>query len=881
MQLSKSWLYRVAAVLSLAAIIPACGGSSGGGGGSGVFSVSSRGGNASDGDGGNGEYIEIELYGGGDTNILSTGSVNTSFPVIAEAPYLGATPLIATTTTMAIGQADVSTPVGGATGLHVPAGVTLTVTPNDDENASVGTKERVWVVYPESVYIEGTVIIQANQTTTTQTADVYIHATESFVIAPGGRLLIGGVDAGSGTNLNGGYYELYANGGAFINRGTIDGTGGDDAAGDGGWGAGGYIWGYGRTLNTGLIDVSGGTGGNGFGGDSGYVYFESDYGTFVGGTIAVRGGDGSDGGGDGDWLEITSNQLGAVVISGTLEGRGGHCTNDGDGGDATDLYIEIYSGSLRVSGPALLYGGNAGPNVSGGGYSGGDGGYFEVYRYDDNDYPSQSYVGEGAFFGGTINTAGGDGEWGGDADYVSINCYNGYGYANRAGIWFVGCTEFNASGGNGTDNGGDGGSTLYPCYQWAEYSYYWGNTIAGNVYNEVPWISRGGDSSAGYGGTGGDIDFYWYSNDSGYNGYDVLGGGGTMTNTATLDVSGGDGLLGGGDGGTIYFENYQDYLDSIGGAVTNTGDWNASGGDGEYGGDGGYIEWDHYDTNNYWGSGDSVNSGSWNLSGGTGSIDWGGNGGDVEIYALSDAYNPDPAVSTLWGFLSTGSINTSGGNGATDGGSASYIYAEFTWYATLGDLNARGGDGVDYGGDGGYVNVYTYEEYPEYYSQFMYLTINGSANCRGGDGGLGGGDGDDFYSDSYATLTVTGSINCGGGNGGSDYGGDADYCEVYCDQAFTVGAGINTSGGEATTGDGGWGYYTYLYCKSIIISGGIDASGGSGASSGGDADYIELWSTEIPSTLSGTVDARGGTAGGADDYIMIDGLELANSVATF
>ncbi len=133
---NRSWSLRLAALLAVAAVIPACGGSSGGGGVAAValYLMSAVGGNGSDGYGGDGDWIEFDLYGGGDIKILSSGSVNTSFPVNPNTPYLGTNPLNATTGTMAIGLAEVTTPVNGsvtatpATGLNVPAGVTLPLT---------------------------------------------------------------------------------------------------------------------------------------------------------------------------------------------------------------------------------------------------------------------------------------------------------------------------------------------------------------------------------------------------------------------------------------------------------------------------------------------------------------------------------------------------------------------------------------------------------------------------------------------------------------------------------------------------------------------------------------------------------------------------------
>lgn len=422
----RSTLMRIALLLGIAAVIPACGGGSSSGGAAAIaaaLQILTNGGTGITGYGGDGEYCEFYLQGGGNIKVMQTGSVNAAVSSPSQKPYLGGTPLVAVTGTQALGTAESNVPVGGVTGLHVPAGVTLTVTPNDDEFGASANKTRVWVSYTEGVYIEGTLVIDV-MTASPNTSNLYLGC-DSLVIAPGGSIVVAGAANGAGAGRTSGYFQLTTSN-IFSNWGTVDGRGGSGST-DGGSSNGGYINASSTFFNEGTITTAGGAPGTGFGGDGGDLDLYGYYGAHNDGTISTAGADGPTAGGSAAFINFYSNDLGSLTNAGTFDASGGDATDNGDGGDGGGMYFECNSGGLRIAGTLNSSGGNGGPN----GGNGGDGYYIDIYQYDDNDYQYNDYVGLDFALGAQIDISGGNGDDGGDGDSLYCEKSNGYGVTFR------------------------------------------------------------------------------------------------------------------------------------------------------------------------------------------------------------------------------------------------------------------------------------------------------------------------------------------------------------------------------------------------------------------------------------------------------------------
>jgi hypothetical protein len=501
---------------------------------------------------------------------------------------------------------------------------------------------------------------------------VFLHG---LIDASGGNGLDAG-DGGDGAYYDGDPDEIYpwTDEGLIVNTGTLDASGGDGADG----GDAGEVYFYAETFiyNTGRLMSNGGKGLDGDGGDGDEIYLEAEYaGAFNRGKLESNGGDGLDGdGGDAGYLYIYSanaTYMGQLITSGPLEFFGGDGAN-GDGGDGGYMYLENYGGDMIVKGPINADGG-LGENGDGG-----EGGDLYLYQYGgvDEGYGEDINPGD-IIVAGNIRIAGGDGSVSGggggyiyayNTDYVDDDA----GLPNF-GVYFVGYDTVKAWGGDGGNgNGGTGGYVDFDAYN-AWYGDDDTESPVGPVIFKSRFDAFGGDAANGTGGNGGYVDlnnedeFYIGKSDA------ILDG--------SCNLHGGDGELGGGDGG---------YLDIYGYDQTQvSGTMNLDGGDAllgnNNGGDGGYT--DISSTN------DVVLSGSISANGGDASGT--GTGGapslsNILIYAGGQTRS-SMAISAIGG-------DSPGGPGG-DGGQID-LFSETDHTTFNRNMRVTGGDGVTDGDEG-------------------------------------------------------------------------------------------------------------------------------------------------------------------------------------
>lgn len=336
-----------------------------------------------------------------------------------------------------------------------------------------------------------------------------------------------------------------------------------------------------------------------------------------------------------------------------------------------------------------------------------------------------------------------------------------------------------------------------------------------------------------------------------------------------------------------YVELYADYL------VQNTGDIDSSGGDAPNGdaGRGGNIDLAS-DFGNMYNSGSLVNHG------GNGQL--GGNGGQINLYAVGD-------------MLNSGDINAQGGiGGADDGGNGASIemYAYGRKLANSGSILTMGGNTTDAdsdGGDGG--ELYVYAEYGPVNRDAPAggLFVSGNIDLSGGDAvAIGYGDGGtagsadvQVYGSNYPSevgLVFLGYTDIDATGGDANFGGSAGNVLVFNDSVkanagvyvpsgnVTNEADVTARGGnvvaeaETIPADGGSGgnfrletetQYGYISPELEIATnnGNIDVSGGNGLESTmtdiNRSGSIWFWGYNGV-TNTGNITANGGTDLGTD-----------------
>ncbi|MDD2320451.1 MAG: hypothetical protein PHO83_10395 [Geobacteraceae bacterium] len=519
------------------------------------------------------------------------------------------------------------------------------------------------------------------------------------------------------------------------------------------------------------------------------TYLDFDQSVEINGTVTVED--------EGDNLEIDSDSLfmiGTTGIVTTTPATAG--TNAG--------YIDLYSygtfinkgtinasgatgggsaGSVDLYGDSLLY--NTGSILTKGTDSttgaGGSGNDIYLECYYSSIYSS-----------GTLDASGGNGTSGGSGGYIHFEA----GYDGYMGHLLAGGT-FTSNGGSATaaDAYGGGGGDIYL------------DNYGGKLWANASVSTKGGDSAAGYGGDGGyyqlyndDGEDYEYGNDAEAEGVRLTG---------NIDLSGGDGALGGGDGDEV--EIYNDYSD------TGLPPMPA-------------VE--------------LVGYSKFTMNGGTGS-DYGGDGGWYDIYTydwwIGDDYTVLPVgyiINDVPAEMKGGDADLATGDGG-DGGEVDFEtendYAHLAMTLTnRGNMDLTGGAGY-YGGDSGWVYMYGYDG----------LTNSGTMTVMGGEGVVEGGDGPD-YLEFYSTYDVVNSGAIKGGGGIGDTGGYGGYVYMYAGGQVKNTAAITLLGG---TGDvtGGEGGYIDLWSQqdATANSGKLSVTGGDGGTTDGIDGWIYIDSVDV------------------------------------
>ncbi len=624
--------------------------------------------------GGDGGVFELEFYegpGGGGIKVFTTGEAQSpvAFPSVLSA-YLGPNPAIVTTSTTVKLDPDTATLADGelymasqddrlfrwddandeglvVTGLRVASGATLTL-PNN-----IGQITRAALALSNDLHLAGTL-------TTTDGSGGKVHLTAQVATWVGEAT--GRVDLSGGPGVSGHDALIVASdcregptqcGGAVFNRATFDVSGGD-ASGGGGDGGDVYLEGEVATYNLGSIDASGGVATAGAGGVGGFIGFDVQLGTvFNGGALDLRGGAGQVQGGYGGEAYFYSGSSGFVVNTGDVDARGGAAqTCSGAtacyGGQGGGLYAYLYSSAFVNTGDIDGRGGDAPLPASPTTESsfGGGGGYVYVY-YDNygNGWWGQYVLPGDVHFSGDLRLGGGAGGQGGTGGRVDVYHYPYY-TTNNQEIVFYGYPSIDASGGDGPA-GGDGGSVTLETNYGEDLTG--GYAPGGFVVNAADVDARGGAATAFEGGDGGAYsmrtDYYYFTDwsvavntgevdlrggssaggDGGYGGEALLWGIAGVTNSGTIDTSGGDGSGDGWGAGAGELHLLSDQ-----GPVTNTADLTANGGDSDarMGGQGYTIELVGATVHNAGAlranGGDSPMTDAWN----------GGSGGSLFLHSL-------------------------------------------------------------------------------------------------------------------------------------------------------------------------------------------------------------------------------------------------------
>ncbi len=485
---------------------------------------------------------------------------------------------------------------------------------------------------------------------------------------------------------------------------------------------------------------------------------------------------------------------------------------------------------------------------------------------------------------GTVDTSGGNnvagrGGHGGNIDIQS--------YANSYGGFLEMLGTADCSGGDGTTVGGhactlNDGVGLFSAYELYLRSY-------GRLIVRGSLLGNGGNGADSDGGNGGSILTEADSN---------------LFFTGTLEANGGTGGVtgNGGSGGTVDFGSNT-------GMVNLTGTIDASGGNGGW--DGGnastFAAWNGYPS-------PIRSKATITMAGGNSTVD--GNGGNGAYYEVLFYGGP---------LLLTGGFDGHGGDASgagNSGGNGDAIYIEDFTGTDFGygegiapddiemsmNIDLSGGAGES-GGDAGYITVYADNNSGSVSPPAARILLKGYASfdISGGDSTSGNGGDAGYYeiytedtSSSIGGATAVGSIKSSvpvdgkGGDGamtGSMSGGQGAWIQFETNGAAYVRdsdttvaqntAHLDLSGGTANYGGDSGGFYMYGY-NEAKNTGLIDVFGGTGIMQGGEglSWFLEMYSTENVIN-SGRINGAGGdaTTNGMDslDIYMYAGQRTTNS----
>jgi len=660
-------------VIAAALALTACGKSNNAAAILGVAVINLNGGNGGSAAGGNGGSITT-LAVHGDLKFHAIVPVlDTGFVIPTLAPNFGGNPATITTTTLVassvsttpgtlyitstpgdhtlylVNQAGTGIPV---TGLTVNAGATLSL-PNVNG----------FTLIPQAVIINGTV------TTTKDGETLDLRSGSYLVINGSGKVTT--TPAGAGTDS--GQLKLFS-GGVLLNGGTVESNG---RTGTNENSNGITLEATTFLYNIGAISARGDGTGNGgpiqLQADTASLYTGTTIPTQINGTIDASGGNGGGNGGAitlfGGNPPVPANGVGRVVVVGPVTSNGGN-GSAGNGGAGGAITVNSFSGAVLVSANISATGGNGSGNSNGG-----KGGSLQLINNLGSDTANQHQISpEGIKITGNITLNGGAGSAGGAGGALSFSSN----FANNAlpgfaNVEFFGYQSVTLNGGNSTGgNGGNGGTVSLTVSS--------SDTIAGvdfpagGVSNEVTISARGGDNTpksiGSSGGKGGSLQFMTPLVNGSSDPTRTL-----VTNSGLIDVSGGAGDTGGGQG-NVTIASF--------GNLTNLGTIIANGGTGST--QGGGIPAAAIPSQNIFvslSSSNSIfNSGAISAVGGSGTA--GGNAGGIVLASGNQTSNSAAIVAS-------GGGGTAGGSNG-NGGFIS-LMAELAYFPSVGSLNVAKGIG--------------------------------------------------------------------------------------------------------------------------------------------------------------------------------------------
>jgi hypothetical protein len=372
--------------------------------------------------------------------------------------------------------------------------------------------------------------------------------------------------------------------------------------------------------------------------------------------------------------------------------------------------------------------------------------------------------GDGATGGGSGGDVFSYANYGGVIANATLRSFGGNaltsGNGGNGGYWYpevwgavrqTGSVDTHGGNGAGTGNGGSGGHLTFDLY----YDRTWNGDTAPNT--NALWFGASVNASGGAGAAGGAGGYFYVNQEANHDYNDPLSAPPlVLVGFSTIDVSGGDGATAGGSAGG------DNYLES----------WASS-----------------YDTNGDYIAGTVVNEANWLLKGGASSGGSGGSGAYLYFETVNNAY-----PSYDYGVKNTGSIDASGGQGST------------------------------FGGSGGYIKLFG-----EYH-----VDSSGNLDVSGGAGGTGSGGGPgSIYLTSNKAMTCSGNVLANGGGSASSGGTNGGYVELTAESVATVRGAVSVNGGSSTSGTAGSGGEIWILGQEngSAVSAALTASKGTGAGS--------------------------------------------------
>ena len=663
----------------------------------GAYTIDTSGGAASNGNGGSGGALTLEIHQGtlgGHAKIFSTGVVDASFETPAVDFNQGVIPFAVTQDTQLNSYPDQGSGidsgdavfqvtndqtlyanVGGdalaVTSIEVDEGTTLTLANNS------GGNNKVQVQVQRDIRNAGTITTGlmpdgVSATPLSLTMSNYI-GTKTSAIA------LDGHDADGATAGSGGALQVNCNG-TLVNAGNIHAGGGAGNTG----GAGGSVSLTtnvgGGVFNSGAIDNHGGASAADVGGVSNFIYLSGDYGgQFNSGPLTATGGVGTSGGGYGGEIDLEGSDTGAVQNTGAISTSGGDCTTSGcNGGSGGVVRFQTQGGGALLNSGDIDTSGGAGSNTNG---VGGTGGNIVAKNFDGSNAQNGNInLSTGSTrCSGSITARGGAGATGGAGGAIDFDL-NVSNLALGQEIELRGYTDVTLNGGSASATGGTGGQFTIEQDTTANSP---GNNQsnfgpAGAVINYANISTRGGDGLLG--GQSGQVHLQTQRNVNFYDTFELAINGGTIDTTSGLTTA--DNSPNGAAPGEIQIQ-----LLGIAG-VQNSGSIIGDGGDASgANSEAGYANDVTFTSD----TGTVLNTGTITLNGGAGSGISGsnGSGGNVNMYGVA--------------VINTAAITCDGSSGSvTGGGGGSITLFSSSGGPTVnsGTLTVDGGIATDASNDG-------------------------------------------------------------------------------------------------------------------------------------------------------------------------------------